>query len=183
MYNSNRGWHNSTNGVFIELNCNANIPPKTKDDIMKKVTLNLQRNLAHGTLMWIYASDKKVYHSSKRFDAVEFTEHDSNFLGELEKIRPNKVKDRTTLSRLLKGSDRIYGICLNENFDQISPYKDSGEVEVIFFPNWEQLISYAETDFKEPDYEEIQRKYDAKQLWLEKGRLYLQKENLRKKEA
>lgn len=149
---------------------------------MKRVTLSLQRNLAHGILMWIYANDRKVYHSSKRFDAVEFTEHDSNFLGELEKVRPKQIQQRTVLSRLLKKSDRIYGICLNENFDQISPYKDSGEVEVIFFSTWEELISYTDTDFKEPDYEEIQRKYDAKQQWMEKGRLYLQKET-RKREA
>ena len=150
---------------------------------MNKVTLRLQRNLAHGTLMWIYANDKKVYHSSKRFDTVEFTDHDSNYLGELEKMSPKKAAQRTTLSRLLKKSDRIYGICLNENFDQISPYKDSGEVEVIFFPTWEKLISYAETDFKEPDYEEIQRKHEAREQWLEKGRLYLQREKLRNKEA
>lgn len=145
--------------------------------------MRLRRNLAHGTLIWIYASDKKVYHSSKRFDRLAFRDQDYSFLGELEKVQPKNAKQRKALSQLLKGSDRIYGICLNENFDQISPYNESGEVEVFFFPSLEKLKTFAETEFKEPDYKEIQRKKDAKQLWLEKGRTYLQKEKQRNKEA
>lgn len=150
---------------------------------MKKITLGLRRNLAHGTLIWIYANDKKVYHSRKRFDTVAFTDQDYSYLGELEKMPPKNKTQSKALSQLLKGSDRIYGICLNEQFDQISPYNESGEVEVIFFPTLDKLKTYAETEFQELDHKEIQRRQDAKQLWLEKGRTYLQKEKQRNKEA
>ncbi|MBP1968307.1 hypothetical protein J2Z83_000399 [Virgibacillus natechei] len=137
---------------------------------MNKVQVNIQKDLAHGTLLWIYAHNKKVYHSSKRLDNVAFNEHDSNYLGEVKKIFSNKDKQESLLS-LLDKVDRIYGICIN---DQVTTNSGEKEVEVLFFQTWDEVQEYAETYFEKFDQQES-KKEQVKQEWLERGRRYLRK--------
>ncbi|GAB3064366.1 hypothetical protein GCM10027286_29740 [Virgibacillus ainsalahensis] len=130
----------------------------------------LQSNLAFGTLMWINASNKKVYHSSKRCDAVSFNKHESNYLGKIEKVFSNNDEQIALLSGLLENTDRIYGICMNNKI----PHSNKPEnIDMLFFPTWAEMLNTAKIYFKK--YDEKQRKNEAKQEWLERGRLYVKK--------
>ncbi|UJL47755.1 hypothetical protein KFZ58_07835 [Virgibacillus sp. NKC19-16] len=146
---------------------------------MKKLTFSLRSDLPHGTLIWINASNKKIYYSSKRFDKLAFNEHDSNYLGKAEKICSAKNNQETLVDSLLEKTNRIYGISSNEQVEKSNGVK---EVAVLFFSTWEEMLRYAEPYFEDYDQQEkyeqqeIRRKKQAKQEWLERGRRYLQKE-------
>lgn len=151
---------------------------------MKEVKINLQKNLPNGTLVWIYGSNKKVYHSSKRFDTADFSEHDSNFLGDIKEVFPKENRQRASVVRLLGKSERIYGICLNE--EGISK---ADSVKVQFYPTWEKMVDFAEAHFTEYDLlaakkeEEESRKQTARSEWLERGRQFLKNNKVTPKET
>ncbi|PAV28828.1 hypothetical protein CIL05_14475 [Virgibacillus profundi] len=132
---------------------------------MTKVTISPRKSLADGTLMWIYANNKKVYYSSKGHEVNEFNEHDSNYLGEVGKVCKNQ--QLSVVADLLKKKDRIYGICMNEDNNQ-----NAKDVDVLFFSTWDKLLNYAETYSNETE-KIVQRKKEEKQKWLEQGRRYL----------
>ncbi|WP_449354012.1 hypothetical protein ACUL41_11435 [Virgibacillus natechei] len=146
---------------------------------MKKLTFNLREDLPHGTLVWINASNKKIYCSSKRFDKLAFNEHASNYLGKAEDICSMKSNQDMLVDSLLEKTNRIYGISSNEQVEKSDSVK---EVVVLFFPTWEEMLQYAVPYFEDYDQqekyeqEEIKRKKQAKQEWLERGRRHLQKE-------
>lgn len=147
---------------------------------MKKLIFSLRKDLPHGTLVWINASNKKIYYSSKRFDKLAFNEHDSNYLGKADKICSAKNNQDKHVKSLLAESNRIYGISSNEQVEKSNGVK---EVEILFFPTWEEMLKYAEPYFEDYDQQEkyeqqeTKRKKLAKQEWLERGRRFIQKEN------
>lgn len=155
---------------------------------MKEIKVNLPINLAHGTLLWIYASNNKVFHSSKRFDVVEFTEHDSNYLGEIEDVFPTNSKDRASIKALLKQSERVYGIYLDEEEGQAEQKKDTSKVDVLFFTTWDKMQHFAEDYFETYDQQESKRKIEVKRRiqarneWLERGKRFLQDSTTQSKE-
>ena len=53
---------------------------------MINIKVHLKEKLQRGTLLWINAGNNKVYRSSKRFDKASFGDHDSNYVGKLEKV-------------------------------------------------------------------------------------------------
>ncbi len=148
---------------------------------MLKTNINLPNNLVHGTLLWIDASSNKVFFSSKRFDVVEFTEHDSNYLGELEDVFSANKQKRDALMKVLGRSERIFGIYLKDADEQEKVNKDTINAEALFFSTWENLQDFAEDYFKKYDQleskreEESQRRKQAKNEWLERGRRFLKK--------
>src|SRR5690625_4113588 len=115
---------------------------------MKKVQVNLQGNFAYGTLFWVSASNKKVYHSSRRLDSVEFTEHESNYIGELEAL--TSKTNQTILLRKLKNTDRVYGISI-DNEDGLKKSETREKATIMFFDNLEKLMEYAEPRFEAYD--------------------------------
>lgn len=144
--------------------------------------MDLPNNLMHGTLLWIDASSNKVFHSSKRFDAVEFTEHDSNYLGEMGDILSLNKQKRDALMKELANSERIFGIYLSDD-QQAKVDKDTINANALFFPTWEKLQEFAEDYFEKHDQlesdrkEESKRRKDAKNEWLERGRRFLKNSN------
>ena len=148
---------------------------------MIKTNINLPSNLVNGTLLWIDVDSEKVFHSSKRFDAVEFTEHDSNYLGEGEEVFSASQHKLDSIIKLIDGSERIFGIYLKDNHYQSEASKSTISAEVLFFSTWEKLWDYAEDYFKKYDQIEVERKEEkkrrkqAKKEWLERGRRFLRK--------
>lgn len=152
---------------------------------MKKIKLNIREKLTKGTLLWIYADDRKVYHSSKRFDTASFNEHDSNYLGDINKVVSTNKKQFTSLDKMLQKSNRIYGICLNEKDEKaIHNNKTNGD-EVIFFPTWEKMNAFAQAHFTITDKieAEMQRRENARLKWLQRGQAYIKKQSKTAKEA
>lgn len=148
---------------------------------MKEVYIHLPNNLMHGTLLWIDASSHKVFHSSKRFDVVEFTEHDSNYLGEVEDVFSENKQKLEVMLKGLKKSERIYGIYLDIEDEQAIVNKETIRANTRFFSTWEKLQSFAEEYFATYDQleserkEESKRRKQAKNEWLERGRKFLKK--------
>ncbi|RDW18389.1 hypothetical protein CWR48_12505 [Oceanobacillus arenosus] len=143
---------------------------------MKKVTVSVTEELGYGTLIWVYANNHKVYHSNKRVDRVKsFDDLDSNFLGKVEALNLNKTDKKTVLNLILEKTDRVFGVCV----DKKKNTKNNGtdDFSVVFFPSWEQVMTFAETSFQELAETEVQRKKEAKEKWLEKGRLFAQKKH------
>lgn len=151
-------------------------------DKMQEVNIHLPNNLVHGTLVWIDASNYKIYYSSKRYDVAEFTEHDSNYVGEFGEIFSMEEEERDSIKKMIKGSERIFGIYLRDSEEQIEINKDTINAEVQFFSTWEKLQEFAEDYFKKYDRiesekkEEKHRRKQAKNAWLERGRRFI-KEN------
>lgn len=148
---------------------------------MREVNINLPNNLMNGTLLWIDASSNKVFHSSKRFDVVEFTEHDSNYLGELKDVFSSNKQHLDSIMKVLEGSERIFGIYLKDADEQEKVNKDTINAEALFFSTWEKLQDFAEDYFEKYDQieskrmEESKRRKLAKDEWLERGRRFLKK--------
>jgi len=168
------------NGVYLYIV----VEKINKGDELKKIKLNLRKKLTRGTLLWVYADDGKVYHSSKRFDTASFNEHDSNYLGEIEKVSTNK-RQLNSLYTMLKKSDRIYGICLNKKGQAaVLNNKTTGD-EIIFFPTWEKMTSFGKAHFTITDKieAETQRKEKARLKWLQRGQAYVNRQNKTVKEA
>jgi len=146
-----------------------------------KTNINLPSNLVNGTLLWIDVDSEKVFHSSKRFDVVEFTEHDSNYLGESEEVFSASQQKLDSIIKQIDGSERIFGIYLKGNHYQTEASKSTINAEVLFFSTWEKLRDYAEEYFKKFDQIEVERKEEkerrkqAKKEWLERGRRFLRK--------
>ncbi|RDW18005.1 hypothetical protein [Oceanobacillus chungangensis] len=146
---------------------------------MKKVTVSVAEDLGYGTLLWIYANNHKVYHSNKRVDRVEsFDDIDSNFLGKVEELDLNKADKKTILNLILEKTDRIFGVCVNKKKNDKN--NRTNDYSVVFFQSWEQVKTFAETTFQELAQTEVQRKKEAKEKWLERGRLFSQKKNSNK---
>ena len=154
---------------------------KRKGDTVLKINIHLPSNLINGTLLWIDASSKKVFHSSKRYDAVEFIEHDSNYLGESEEVFSTNKQKLDSIIKWLDGTERIFGIYLKDTNHQTEASKSTIIAEVLFFSTWEKLRDYAEEYFKKYDQIEVERKEEserrkqAKKEWLERGRRFLRK--------
>jgi hypothetical protein len=149
---------------------------------VKKVTVSVAEDLGYGTLMWVYANNHKVYHSNKRVDRVEsFDDLDSNFLGKIEALDLNKADKKTVLNLILEKTDRIFGVCIDKRQNE----KNNGtkDYSVVFFPSWEQVRIFAETKFQELEETEVQRKKEAKEKWLERGRLFAQKKHADKEKV
>lgn len=150
---------------------------------MQEININLPSNLAHGTLLWIDESSNKVFHSSKRFDVVEFTEHDSNYLGEVDDVFSSKKQKLDAIMKVLEGSERMFGIYLKDADEQTKINKDTINAEALFFKSWEKLQDYAENYFEKYDQleserkEESQRRKQAKNEWLERGRRFVKNSN------
>ncbi|WP_067727738.1 hypothetical protein [Oceanobacillus damuensis] len=139
---------------------------------MKKVIVSTKENLSYGTLIWIYASNKKVYHSSKCIDSdASFSEYDSNYMGKVHELYRNHDKQPALFNRMLAKSNRIFGVCLNNR------RSDNGlkDVKVLFFPNWEQVQEFAENDFPVLAETELNRRKEAKQKWMERGKVFSNK--------
>lgn len=151
---------------------------------MNKSNVNTLNELAPGTLLWIYASNKKVYHSSKRFDTVDFAEHESNYLGELKDNFPVKHPKYSTILELLKKSDRVFGICLNDHNGQAVQRKGTKKVDIKFFGSWDKMQKFAEDYFEKYDLleekriEEETRRKKARNQWLERGKRFLRTEKV-----
>lgn len=146
---------------------------------MQEVNIDLPKNLMNGTLLWIDASSNKVFHSSKRFDVVEFTEHDSNYLGEVEDVFSSNKRKLDSIMKNLKTSDRIFGIYLKDSQEHEKVNKDTINAKALFFSTWEKLQDFSEDYFEKYDQQETERKQEskrrkqAKNEWLERGRQFL----------
>ncbi|WP_249869971.1 hypothetical protein [Oceanobacillus saliphilus] len=139
---------------------------------MKKVIVSTKENLVYGTLIWIYASNKKVYHSSKCIDSdAAFGDYNSNYMGKVHELYRNQDKQPAIFDRMLSKSDRIFGVCLNNR------RMDDGskEVKVLFFSNWEKVQDFAENDFPALAETELNRRKEAKQKWMERGKAFSNK--------
>ncbi|WP_147629029.1 hypothetical protein [Oceanobacillus massiliensis] len=122
---------------------------------MKKVIVSTKENLSYGTLIWIYASNKKVYHSSKAVDgSADFSEYDSHYMGKVHELYRNLEKQPALFNRMLAKSDRIFGVCLNKRRLE----NGSHDVKVLFFPSWENVQEFAENSFPELAEMELTRK-------------------------
>lgn len=153
---------------------------------MKEIRIGLREKFARGTLMWVYANDNKVYHSSKRFDTASFSDHNSNYLGEVEKVCANNKRQLSLINSMLKRSNRIYGICLNKKGEEAIRNNESpmGD-EVLFFSTWEKMLEFANSHFKQTDkiQAEMKRREKARLNWLKRGQKYIKKKNTTAKEA
>lgn len=139
---------------------------------MKKIKVHLKEKLQRGTLLWVSASNSKVYRSSKRFDTASFSDHDSNYMGKLEKVFAWTDMQKNTIYNEFKHVDRVYGICVHKN--TVTPStKNALSDKVIFFPTWDNMIAFANKRVATVD-EEITRKEAMKKKWMEKGRKYVQ---------
>ncbi|MFC4024298.1 hypothetical protein ACFOUV_10885 [Oceanobacillus longus] len=139
---------------------------------MKKVIVSTKENLVYGTLIWIYASNKKVYHSSRCIDGdAAFSEYDSHYMGKVHELYRNQEKQPALFDRMLAKSDRIFGVCLNNR------RLDNGakDVKVLFFPNWEDVQEFAENDFPVLAETRQNKKIEAKQKWMERGKAFSNK--------
>src|SRR5690625_1927139 len=155
-----------------------------KGDELKKIRLNLREKLTRGTLLWVYADDGKVYHSSKRFDKASFNEHDSNYLGEIDKVSTNIIQINY-LYTMLKESDRIYDICLNKQGQTAVLNNKTTSDEIIFFQTRKKMTSFGKAYFTITDKikAEIQRKEKTRLKWLQRGQAYVNRQNKTAKEA
>ena len=139
---------------------------------MKKVIVSTKENLHYGALIWIYAKNKKVYHSSKAIDGnVAFSEYDSNYMGKVHELYRNQEKQPALFDRMLAKSDRIFGVCLNKR------RLDNGkkDIKVLFFPNWEDVQDFAENEYPILVEKELNRRKEAKQKWMERGKAFSNK--------
>ena len=142
---------------------------------MRKVIISTKEDLSYGTLLWIYSKNKKVYHSSKCVNSeAAFSDYDSNYMGKVEELYRNLDKQPALFDRMLSSTDRIFGICLNNR--RISD--DSKEVKVLFFPSWEEVQDFAERDFPVLIETEKNRRKEAKQKWMERGKAFSSKKKL-----
>lgn len=140
--------------------------------MMKKVIVSTKENLNYGSLLWIYASNNKVYHSSQRVKSdTAFSAYDSNYMGKVEGLYKDREKQPALFKRMLSKSDRIIGVCLNKRRGE-DGMKD---VKVLFFSNWEDVQDFAENDFPELVEKERNRRKAAKQQWLERGKRFANK--------
>ncbi|HLR79440.1 MAG TPA: hypothetical protein VK119_02510 [Bacillota bacterium] len=141
---------------------------------MDKRTITFQKDLKRGTILWVYADDHKVFRSSKRFDVKSFNDHDSTFIGTVEDVCSNK-ENESLVYDLLESTDRIFGVCLNDESQSRGSTKETSN-KVAFFPSWKKAIDFANKHFK-PVIKEKKRRAEAKRKWLQKGKQYMKKQN------
>lgn len=137
----------------------------------------------NGTLLWIDASSSKVFHSSKRFDVVEFTDHDSNYLGEIDDVFSENIEMRESIIKMLETSERVFGIYLKKPDEEVKQDKDMIDAEALFFSNWDKLQDFSDDYFEKYDQLEVEREEEsarrkqAKNEWLERGRRFIKSSN------
>lgn len=145
--------------------------------------MNLPSNLVQGTLLWIDGSSNKVFHSSKRFDVAEFTEHDSNYLSEVEDALSSNKQKRDAIVKVLKGAERVFGIYLKDADHLVKGSKGMINAEVLFFGTWDKLQAFAGDFFEKYDQLEFERELESrrrkemKNEWLKRGRRFLKNSN------
>lgn len=139
---------------------------------MEKIKVSLKEKLRRGTLLWINAESNKVYRSSKRFDTASFNDHDSNYMGQLEKVFAWTDMQKKRIYQELDHADRLYGICL-QNEAVIPSNKNAISDKIIFFSTWDKLITFANKHVATVD-KAIDRKEMMKKKWMEKGKQYVQ---------
>lgn len=139
---------------------------------MNKIKVRLNEKLQRGTLLWINASNHKVYRSSKRFDTASFSDHDSNYVGELEEVIAWTGLQKESIYNELKVADRLYGICLH-NETVIPSTQNALSEKVILFSTWDKMLAFAKKHFTTLD-DAIARKEAMKKKWKEKGRQHVQ---------
>lgn len=142
---------------------------------MKKVIVSTKENLDYGTLIWIYANNRKVYRSSKSINAdTPFHRYDSHYMGMVEELYRDQEKHPILFKRMIEKSDRIFGVCLNKRRNE----DGSKDMKVLFFSDWDSVQDFAEDTFPRLLKEEVKRRKAAKQKWLERGKLFSEKKKM-----
>ncbi|MBR3120448.1 MULTISPECIES: hypothetical protein [Oceanobacillus] len=136
---------------------------------MKKVIVSTKENLGYGTLIWVNASNRKVYRSSKSISAdTSFHSYDSHFMGMVDKLYKDQEKHPLLFKQMLEKSNRIFGVCLNKRRNT----DGSKDMKVLFFRDWDSVQDFAENGFPKLVKAEVKRRKAAKQKWLERGKLF-----------
>jgi hypothetical protein len=115
---------------------------------LDKVSVTINKELPLGTLLWIYSSNGKMFHSTKRFDTKTFNNHDSV---SLEQYQVACNSSDSCLPEMLQKTNRIYGI----SFENTKAY---------FFLTLDELYSFGTPYFTALD----RRKEEARKNFEER---------------
>jgi len=142
---------------------------------MKKVIVSTKENLDYGTLIWIYANNRKVYRSSKSIDSdMPFHHYDSHYMGMMEELYRDQEKHPLLFKQMIEESNRIFGVCLNKRRNE----DGSRDMKVLFFSDWDSVQDFAEDTYPKLVKAEVKRRKEAKQKWLERGKLFSEKKKM-----
>ncbi|GIO21450.1 hypothetical protein [Oceanobacillus sp. J11TS1] len=145
---------------------------------MKQVIVSTKENLGYGTLIWIYANNRKVYRSSTIIDGdTPFQHYDANYMGMVDTLYRDQEKHPRLFKQMLEKSNRIFGVCLNKRRNA----DGSKDMKVLFFSDWDSIQDFAENDFPTLVKAEVKRRKLAKQKWVERGKLFSEKKKSRDK--
>lgn len=105
---------------------------------------------------------------------MPFHHYDSHYMGMMEELYRDQEKHPLLFKQMIEESNRIFGVCLNKRRNE----DGSRDMKVLFFSDWDSVQDFAEDTYPKLVKAEVKRRKEAKQKWLERGKLFSEKKKM-----